>query len=136
MGSPQRTYTETHPWITFGPIDLSRGGAELWMLLGEARSKVDHLALALLKPSVAEEMSHVYLAKGVHATTAIEGNVLSESQVRDIIEGRGGLPPSQQYPEREVANIIAAYNRIADHLVAGGSSELTVEGIKEFDREV
>jgi Fic family protein len=136
MGTSERAYTETHPWLTFGRIDLSLAGAELWMLLGEARSKVDHLALALLKPSIADEMLTVYLAKGVHATTAIEGNALSESQVRDIIEGRGGVPPSQQYQEHEVANIIAAYNRIAEQLVAGASSELTVQGIKEFDREV
>ena len=59
MGTPGRPYKETHPWITFGPIDLSRAGAELWMLLGEVRSKVDHLALALLKPSIAEEMLRV-----------------------------------------------------------------------------
>ena len=136
MGTPERTYTQTHPWITFGPIDLQHAGAELWMLLGEARSKVDHLALALLKPSFAVEMGRVYLAKGVHATTAIEGNALSEEQVRDIIEGRGNVPQSQQYQEREVENILTAYNRIADHLFAGGSSELTLDGIEEFDREV
>ena len=136
MGTPERAYRETHPWITFGRIDLSRAGAEPWMLLGEVRSKVDHLAVALLKPSVAEELLLVYLAKGVHATTAIEGNALSESQVRDILEGHGGIPPSQAYQEREAANIITAYNRITAQLVAGGSSELTVAGIEEFDREV
>ena len=106
------------------------------MLLGEARSKVDHLALALLKPSVAEELLSVYLAKGVHATTAIEGNALTESQVRDIIDQRGNVPSSQRYQEREVVNILTAYNRIAAHVVSGGSAALTVEGIKQFDREV
>jgi len=136
MGTPERTYKQTHPWITFGRVDLQLAGAELWMLLGEARSKAEHLALALLKPAVAQEMLQVYLAKGVHATTAIEGNALSEEQVRDIVEGRGNVPQSQQYQEREVENILAAYNRITAHLVAGGSSELSLEGIKEFDREV
>jgi len=52
MGTPERAYRTSHPWIAFR-VDLSRAGAELWMLLGEARSKVDHLSLALLKPAVA-----------------------------------------------------------------------------------
>jgi hypothetical protein len=68
MGTPERTYSTSHPWLTFSRVDLSRASAELWMLLGEARSKVDHLALALLKPEVADEMTRVYLAKGAHAT--------------------------------------------------------------------
>lgn len=136
MGTPERTYTRTHPWITFGLVDLQHAGAELWMLLGEARSKVDHLAHALLKPTFAVEMGRVYLAKGVHATTAIEGNALSEDQVRDIVEGRGNVPQSQQYQEREVENILTAYRRIADRLFAGGSSKLSLQGVKDFDREV
>src|SRR5690348_3770018 len=101
MGTTERPYTTSHPWITFGPLDLQHAGAELWMLLGEARSKVEHLALALLKPAVAEEMTRVYLAKGVHATTAIEGNTLTETQVMEIVEGRGNVPSSRQYQERE-----------------------------------
>jgi Fic family protein len=136
MATLERPYSKSHPWITFGRIDLQRAGAEFWMLLGEARSKVEHLGRALLKPDIAEELLSVYLAKGVHATTAIEGNALSESQVRDILEGHANIPPSQDYQEREAANIIAAYNRIAAHLTGGGSSELTADGIKEFNREV
>lgn len=42
---------------------------------------MDHLAGALLKPETADEMNLVYLAKGAHATTAIEGNTLSEEEV-------------------------------------------------------
>lgn len=68
------------------------------MLLGEARSKVDHLALALLKPEIAEQMHQVYLAKGVQATTAIEGNMLTEEQVAEIISGRAEpATQSEQY---------------------------------------
>lgn len=69
VGTEKRTYSVSHPWIAFSAIDLSRAGAEVWMLMGEARSKVEHLGLALLKPEVADEMLRVYLAKGVHATT-------------------------------------------------------------------
>src|SRR3972149_6214035 len=108
MGTPERAYRTTHPWISFR-ADLSRASAEFWMLLGEARSKVDHLSLALLKPAVAEEMHRVYLAKGAQATTAIEGNTLSEEEVEAIVGGRAGAPqPSQEYLYREVENIVSA----------------------------
>jgi Fic family protein len=136
MGTPERRYSESHPWITFR-IDLSRAGADFWLLLGEARSKVDHLSLALLKPAFAEVMHQVYLAKGAQATTAIEGNQLSEEQVAEIVAGRADpAPPSQQYQRREVENILAAFNRIKDHLLADGSAELTVDGLCQFNRDV
>lgn len=136
MGTPERAYSRSHPWITF-QIDLQRTGPELWMLLGEARSKVDHLSLALLKPDVAEQMHQLYLAKGAQATTAIEGNQLSEEQVADIVAGRAEpSPPSQQYQRREVENILDAFNRIKDDLIAGGDSALTIEAVCEFDRLV
>lgn len=135
-GTARRPYSTSHPWLTFS-VDLRHAGADVWMLLGEARSKVDHLAHALLKPSVAEEMLHVYLAKGVQATTAIEGNTLSEEEVAaivaDVVTER---PPSREYQIREVENILAAYNGITRHLVAGGSADLSIELVCDFDRQV
>jgi Fic family protein len=106
------------------------------MLFGEAGSKTDHLATALLRPEVAERMNHVYLAKGAHATTAIEGNTLSEDDVLEIVEGGDPVPRSQAYLVQEVRNIVDAYNRIKDELVAGASTEITLEQIKRFNREV
>ncbi len=82
------------------------------MLFGESRSKVDHLAGALLNPETADEMNLVYLAKGAHATTAIEGNTLSEEEVLQIVEGRHATAPSQEYLVQEIQIIIDAYNRI------------------------
>lgn len=105
MGTSQHRYTASHPWINFR-VDLRRPDPELWMLLGESRSKVDHLALALLKPDVAQEMHQVFMAKGAQATTAIEGNTLSEDEVAAIVAGRAAAPPpSQAYLYREVENI-------------------------------
>jgi Fic family protein len=106
------------------------------MLLGEARSKVEHLSLALLRPEIAEEMNRIYLAKGVQATTAIEGNTLSEGDVLEIIEGRHETPPSQEYLVQEVTNVIDACNRIKDHLIGGGAPEITTTMIKQFNLDV
>ncbi|HLM85891.1 MAG TPA: hypothetical protein VK272_06850, partial [Solirubrobacteraceae bacterium] len=95
----ERTYLRTHPWLTFR-LDLRQAPYDLWMLLGEARSKIQHLGESLLAPETGEQLRQVYLAKGVHATTAIEGNTLSEEEVVEHLAGRLRLPPSQAYRAR------------------------------------
>jgi hypothetical protein len=57
----------------------------------------------------------MYLAKGAHATTAIEGNTLTEEQVRARMEKQLSLPPSQEYMGKEVDNIIHACSSIREH---------------------
>jgi Fic family protein len=105
------------------------------MLLGEAQSKVEHVAGSLLKPDVAERLHLLFLAKGALATTAIEGNTLTESEVLDLIRGQLPLPPSRAYLAREVENIIRALNAIANQVLAGGL-DITAGEIKEFNRLV
>lgn len=128
-----RTYEETHPWIDFR-VDLRPASPQLWMLLGEARSKITHVAGSLLNPEVAQEMHNVYLTKGALATTAIEGNTLSEDEARRRIEGDLDLPPSREYLGREIDNILAAYNEIKDELVAGAAPPMTRETIENYNR--
>jgi Fic family protein len=128
-----RTFEETHPWIAFR-VDLRNAPPELWMLLGEARSKVAHIAGSLLNPDVAAEMHNVYLTKGVLATTAIEGNTLSEEEARRRIEGDLDLPPSREYLGREIDNIIAAYNEIKDELVSGVAPPMARATIENYNR--
>ena len=104
------------------------------MLLGEARSKIDHIAGSLLNPEVAAEMHIVYLTKGVLATTAIEGNTLSEDEARRRIEGRLELPPSREYLGREIDNILAAFNSIKDELVEGAAPPMSRETVESYNR--
>ncbi len=104
------------------------------MLLGEARSKIAHIAGSLLNPEVAREMHIVYLAKGVLATTAIEGNTLSEDEARRRIEGRLVLPPSREYLGQEIDNILAAFNSIKDELVAGVAPPMSRQTIENYNR--
>jgi hypothetical protein len=98
-----RTYEKTHPWITF-KLDLRRAAPAFWMLLGEARSKCEHIANVPLRPATAEQLHLLYLAKGALATTAIEGNTLSEDEVVRHLEGKLRLPPSKEYLTREIDN--------------------------------
>ena len=129
-----RTFERTHPWISFR-IDLRKATPQLWMLLGEAASKCEHIAGAPLRPSVAQGLRRLYLAKGALATTAIEGNTLTEQEVLQHLEGKLKLPRSKEYLGQEIDNIVGACNRIGERL-AQGDTGLTPELLCEFNRWV
>lgn len=131
-----REYEKTHPWLTF-EVDLNAADFRLWLLLGEATSKSDHVRRALLRPEVAAEMLTVFLVKGALATTAIEGNTLSEEEARQIYENELRLPPSKEYLAQEIQNVIGAFNRIRDEILPdAANADLTVEKIKLYNRLV
>lgn len=130
-----RTYERSHPWLRFS-VDLSRAPVQLWMMLGEAASKCEHIAGVPLKPETAAQLHFVYLAKGVRATTAIEGNTLSEEEVQAHLAGELRLPPSKEYLAKEIDNIIAVCNGIWRQCAQGGSPALTVELIKAYNARV
>lgn len=130
-----RDYQTSHPWITF-TFDLRRLSHRAWRLLGEAESKCEHIAGVPLRPEVATHLHFVYLSKGVHGTTSIEGNTLSEEEVRARVDGDLELPPSQEYLGREVDNIVAACNEILDSVANGTPLELSRRRIESFNQLV
>ena len=129
-------YLDTHPWITFRATDFNDLGPKTWMLLGEARSKCEHLAGAPLRPDVADRLYTLALVKGAQATTAIEGNTLTEEQVAGIHDGTYSAPPSRAYQEREVRNVLEALQEIADHIIGDDSPTITKDLICEFNRRL
>ena len=131
-----RTYEQTHPWLSFKSLDLRSAPYDLWMMLGEARSKIEHLAGVPLRPDVAERLHRVYLAKGALASTAIEGNTLSEEQVLQHLEGKLTLPPSQKYLAVEVDNVVAACNEIIKQLKTPSGEVLTDRRLKQLNKLV
>jgi len=128
------TYITTHPWLTFH-LNMERARPSLWMLLGETASKCEHIAGIPLQPETAKQLHQLYLAKGAAATTAIEGNTLTEDEVLKRIEGRLVLPPSKEYLGREVDNIVNACNQIAAE-VASEDIVLNSVLIKRFNKQV
>lgn len=131
-----RTYQKTHPWITFG-LNTKLFDHRLWMSLGEAASKCQHIAGVPLAPTVATEMHRLYLVKGAVATTAIEGNTLSEDEAERIIAGELKLPSSQQYLADELNNIVDAVNTLTKRLAMHGPTEgITVSLLKEMNAMV
>ena len=130
-----RTFERTHPWVTFR-LDLRAVPHPLWMLLGEARSKCEHIAGVPLKPEDAEGLYEVYLTKGVHATTSIEGNTLSEDEVRKRIEGKLTLPKSREYLGREVDNVVGACREIVSSIRGTPDRPPDPERICQFNGRV
>jgi Fic family protein len=129
------TYERTHSWISFS-LDLSKVDYRLWTDLGAIQSKIEHVANVLLAPKVSQELRTLYLAKGVHGTTAIEGNSLSEEEVRDRIANKVQLPESQEYLGKAIDNIVDACNAIGKDILGGKETDLTPERIQEFNRRV
>ncbi|OEU65102.1 MAG: hypothetical protein BA863_06235 [Desulfovibrio sp. S3730MH75] len=130
-----RTYEETHPWINF-TLNLNNAQFTHWMLLGEAQSKCKHFKGVPLLPGVAKKFYNIYLAKGVIATTAIEGNTLSEEEVLQHLEGKLELPASKDYLRQEIDNIIKACNQIGKHVLQAESTDISVKAIKEYNKLV
>lgn len=130
-----KEYLETHPWLTFG-LNLGALSPDIWMLIGEVRSKCEHLAGAPLRPDVAQDLHLMYVSKGLHGTTRIEGNTLTERQVRQRIEGQLQLPESREYQGAEIDAILSICNEMGDSIDQGTLPALTPDRIKEFNRRL
>jgi len=78
----------------------------------------------------------VALARGAQATTAIEGNTLTEAEI-EAIQAGGNLPASKEYLEKEVKNILDAFNSILNELILDKREELiSPDTIRRFHRMV
>ena len=89
-----------------------------------------------IRPDYRENLHHVALVKGAQATTAIEGNTLSYEEIEAVEKGEK-LQPSKEYLEKEVKNIINAFNVILENtLINKEISLITPELIREFHKMV
>jgi cell filamentation protein, protein adenylyltransferase len=130
-----RPFLESHPWIRF-EVDLQRVPWRFWEQLGEVRSKCRHIATTPLPPAVSQQLAALYLAKGALATTAIEGNTLTEEQALEAVQGQLQLPLSQEYQRREIENIVGACRAIEREVFAGEGFEITPARLASLNRQV
>ncbi len=101
-------------------------------MLGECHAFVLALTDIPLQPENRQELLSVSLRKGAQATTAIEGNTLSEKEIEKLQEG-WSLPPSKEYLQTEVNNILEAFNRLLREIVTEDKVFfITPELIKQF----
>ena len=133
--SARRTYEQTHPWIAFR-LDLNQAPPNLWTLLGQAVAFCRQVSQAALLPDITERFRMLFLNKGARATTAIEGNTLTEEQVQAQIEGTLDLPPSQEYLQQEVDNILQIFGTIESAMDPQNPPRLTVDLIREYNGRI
>lgn len=126
------TYLDTHPWITFN-LDMREAPVRFWTLLGDACSKCEIITGMPLMPETARRLNRVSLERGAHATTAIEGNTLSQEEVSELARGQLRLPPSKEYLGIEVGNILDVFNEMVDR---DQIPPLNVNRVKYLNRRV
>ncbi len=85
-------------------------------LLGECEAMVKVIANTPLRPQDRQKLLVVSLIKGAQATTAIEGNTLSQEEIERVYEGEN-LPPSREYLQKEVTNVIDAFNTLLAEVI-------------------
>lgn len=108
------TYYRDFPHISFAKEWTIT--EETAFLLGRCEAMMQIISDTPIDPNYRESLYLVSLRKGARATTAIEGNTLSEEEVMRIQEGQH-LPPSKEYLEIEVSNIIEALNSIRNAVI-------------------
>lgn len=131
-----REYFSTHPWIDFDASIANRLGARSWMQIGEAYARCAELSGTPLAPAVAETLHQHALIRGAQATVAIEGNTLTLEQVQSIYAGDFSAPQSRAYQEREVRNVLEAFERLDDMVTEDGDIRLSAELICDLNRWV
>lgn len=104
--------------------------------LGQCHAYISAMLGMPIRPDYRQQLLLVSLARGAQATTAIEGNTLSSSDVDSIQKGKS-LPVSKEYLEKEVRNILNAFNAILEELIRDKREELiSSDMIKRFHRMV
>ncbi|MEI6608653.1 MAG: Fic family protein [Deltaproteobacteria bacterium] len=125
----------TNNLTLYGHISFKKNwqvAEETLFMLGQCEAIIRIISNAPLEPVYRQQLLHVSLRKGAQATTAIEGNTLSEEEIIKIDEG-GKLPPSKEYLQTEVQNVINALNQIRSEVIIDGKDHLiTPELIKTF----
>lgn len=93
------------------------------ILLGQCEAYVQSINNTPILPQHYRSLMKVALLKGAQATTAIEGNTLSDEEITKVMDNIK-LPPSKEYQEIEVRNILNAYNELLNEIVNSGIDQL------------
>lgn len=84
--------------------------------LGQCDMLIKSISQLPLQPKYKDQLLSISLIKGAVATTAIEGNTLTTEDVKKIQDGQS-MPPSKEYQEIEIKNILNAFNSIIRDVV-------------------
>jgi Fic family protein len=104
--------------------------------LGRCETYIKCFGELPIDPTVQTELRKVSFERGAQATTAIEGNTLTEVELREMLAGKK-LPESRAYQAQEVRNALDLMNQLWKDVVLDGKRQLlSVATICEFNRQV
>ena len=95
----------------------------VWYALGQCEAMITAIRETPLQPANRRRLLRLSLTRGAQATTAIEGNTLSEAEIEKVIQG-GSIAPSRAYQAREVENIVEAMNNLLRDVAVDDRVEL------------
>jgi Fic family protein len=126
---------ETHPHIQFKKIwEIT---SKAWHMLGQCEAFVKAISDSPILPEDHAGLLRISLIKGALATTAIEGNTLSEEEVEAILLNQAKLPRSRAYQETEVRNVIDALNGMVTNVIDHDKSSLIKPSlILDFHKQI
>lgn len=111
-----------YPHLIFSRSQWNLSGSCL-IMLGQCVAYIRAISNTPIMPQNYDELMKIALIKGAQATTAIEGNTLTEEEISSIRMGNS-LPPSKEYQEIEVVNILDAFNTLLRETVYENREQL------------
>jgi Fic family protein len=107
-----------------------------FIYLGQCEAYIRSINNTPILPHHYQQLMNVTLLTGAQATTAIEGNTLSDEEVKKVMEHQK-LPPSKAYQEIEVKNILEAFNELLNETINDKIEQIiTVDLLKRFHKMV
>jgi Fic family protein len=107
---------------------------KIMFLLGKCEAFIKAISNTPILPEHYQKLLKIALIKGAQASTAIEGNTLTDEEIEKIFGG-SKLPPSKEYQEIEVKNILEALNILREEVINQNKIEkITPELIKRFHK--
>ena len=106
-----------------------------WRYLGRIEGMIEAISRVPVPPHHRHNLLQVSLNKGAQATTAIEGNTLTMEEIEQIAAGES-LPPSKQYQEIEVRNVLDTMNQLLKEVLEGREGVVTPDLIRQFHKYI
>jgi Fic family protein len=97
--------------------------SEVEYKLGQCDGIVQAICDAPILPEYHRQLLLLSLQKGAQATTAIEGNTLSDEEIK-LLEPGAAADGTLQYEEREAKNILETFNALLDTVVRDGKADV------------
>lgn len=121
----------THDIIQFPPPPMKML-PRTWLLLGQIQAMITALDRLPLLPEDAYQNNLLYLAKGIHGTTAIEGNQLPEDEVYALLHSESPPAAGDDFQRQQIQNMLAAYTAVTLNTPPPGAPEFSIDLLNHY----